>query len=96
MPKFEKGHKKVGGRQKGTPNKHRTIFESLEEIQTVDGEPIDVVKMFFSGLLTMPPYQQVDALLEFMQYLYPKQKVLDIGNKDGGGFKIEIVDYTKG
>lgn len=91
---FQKGHKRVGGRQKGTPNKRNTIFESLEEIQTEDGRVVDVVKLFFKGLMTMPPYQQVDALLEFMQFLYPKQKQLEIGNLDGEGFKVIIEDYS--
>lgn len=95
MGKFKKGMKRPenAGRRKGTPNKRRTIFESLEEIVTEDGKPVDVVKLFFAGLWTMPPYQQVDALLEFMQYIYPKQKVVEIGNKEGEGFKIEIIDY---
>ena len=95
MGKFTKGHEKKGGRKKGTPNKRRTIFESLEEIQTADGKPVDVVKLFFEGLMAMPPFQQVDALLDFMKFIYPQQKSLDIGNKDGEGFKIIIEDYSK-
>lgn len=94
---FKKGEPRPAkaGRKKGTPNKRRTIFESLEEIRTEDGAEVDVVKLFFSGLMTMPPYQQVDALLDFMKFLYPQQKALEIGNKDGEGFKVEIIDYTK-
>jgi hypothetical protein len=92
---FKKGKPKTGGRQKGTPNKRRTIFESLEEIQTVGGQPVDVVKLFFEGLMDMPSYQRVDALLDFMKFLYPTQKALEIGNKDESGFKIIIEDYAK-
>lgn len=95
MGKFQKGHKKVGGREKGSINKRRTIFESLEEIVTEDGKPIDVVKLFFNGLMTMPPYQQVDALIDFMKFIYPQQKTLEIGNKDEQGFKVVIEDYSK-
>lgn len=94
MP-FQKGHKKVGGRVKGTINKRRTVFESLEEIVTEDGKPVDVVKMFFGALDTMPPYQQVDALLDFMQYVYPKQRNIEIGNASEEGFKIIVENYTK-
>ncbi len=83
------------GRKKGTPNKRRTIFESLEEIQTEDGQPVDLVKMFFGALQTMPPNQQVDAMLDFMKFVYPTQKTLEIGNKDESGFKIVIEDYSK-
>lgn len=92
---FKKGHKKIGGRVKGSINKRRTIFESLEQIVTEDGEPVDVVKMLFQGIMTMPPYQQVDAFLELMKFIYPQQKSLDIGNKDDAGFKIVIEDYSK-
>lgn len=84
------------GRKKGSLNKKRTIFESLEQIQTEDGQPVDVVKLFFAGLMTMPPYQQVDALLEFMKFIFPIQKHVELSNgEDGNGFKIIIEDYTK-
>src|ERR1700677_594684 len=96
MP-FKKGmiRSPQAGRKKGTPNKRRTIFESLEEIQTEDGKPVDLVKLFFSALQTMPPYQQVDSLLDFMKFVYPQQKSLEIGNASEEGFKIVIEDYSK-
>lgn len=93
MP-FQKGHKKIGGKKKGTPNKKRSIFESLEEIRTDNGEPVDVVKLFFDGLMTMPPFQRVDALLDFMKFIYPQQKALEVSSGEGG-FKIVIEDYSK-
>lgn len=94
---FKKGMKRPenAGRKKGTPNKRRTIFESLEEIQTTDGRAVDLVKLFFEGLMTMPPYQRVDALLEFMKFVYPKQSNVQISQPEGEGFRVEIVDYTK-
>lgn len=96
MP-FKPGDKKPekSGRKKGTPNKRRTIFEELEEIRTEDGSEVSLVKLFFRALETMPPYQQVDSLIDFMKFVYPQQKQLEIGNKDDSGFKIEIVDYKK-
>ena len=94
MP-FKKGHKKIGGRAKGVPNKNRSIFESLDEICTEDGQPVDIVKLFFKGLMDMPSFQRVDALLDFMKFIYPTQKTLEIGNKDESGFKIVIEDYSK-
>jgi hypothetical protein len=96
MP-FKKGDKKPenSGRKKGVPNKRRTIFEELEEIQTEDGQPVSLVKLFFRALETMPPYQQVDSLIDFMKFVFPQQKQLEIGNKDESGFKIVIEDYTK-
>ncbi len=96
MAKFQKGHKKLGGKVKGTPNKRRTIFESLEEIHTEDGNPVDVVKLLFDGIMTMPPFQRVDALLELMKFIYPQQKNLELSNSPGTeGFKLIIEDYGK-
>ena len=96
MP-FVKGQKRSekAGRKKGVPNKKNTIFEYLEKIETEGGDQVDVVKLFFDGLMTMPPFQRVDALLKFMEFIFPKQKSLEIGNKDSEGFKIEIFDYGK-
>lgn len=93
MP-FQKGKAKTGGRQKGVPNKRHTIFESLEQIRTEDNVPIDIVKLFFDGLMTMPPYQRVDALLKLMEFVYPKQKLLELSTGEAG-FKIVIEDYGK-
>ncbi len=93
MP-FVKGQKKIAGRKKGTPNKRNTIFESLDLIRTEDGSPVDVVKLFFDGLMTMPPFQRVDALLEFMKFLYPQQKNVELSNPEGEGFRIIVEDYV--
>ncbi len=94
---FQKGQPRPAkaGRKKGTPNKRRTVFESLEEIVTEDGQPVDVVKLFFAGLQSMPPFQQVDALLAFMKFLYPQQRNVELSNPEGEGFKIIIEDYSK-
>lgn len=98
MAKFEKGKPRhpQAGRKKGTPNKRLTIFESLDEIQTVDGKPVDIMKLFFDGLMTMPPFQRVDALLELMKFVYPRQSNLQLSNpEDSEGFKLIIEDYGK-
>lgn len=94
MP-FKKGQSgNPKGRPQGALGKRKSIFDSLEEI-TYDGKPVDLVQLFFKGLMTMPPYQQVDALIELMKFVYPKQSQIDIGNKDQEGFKIVIEDYKK-
>lgn len=95
MGKFQKGKPKTGGRQKGVPNKRKSIFESLEEIVTEDGHPVDVVKLFFESIMSQPAFQRSDTLIDFMKFLYPQQKSLEIGNKDEEGFKVVIEDYSK-
>ncbi len=80
MP-FKKGQPRpVGaGRKKGSPNKRNTIFESLEEIVTEDGQPLDIVKVLMAEIMdkNMAPYERAQLLLEFMQFVYPKQKIME-------------------
>ena len=82
---FQKGvpRPKNAGRKKGTPNKATmTIFQSLEQIVTEDGQPIDIIKLFFDGLMDMPSFQRVDALLKFMEFIYPKRKQVEVNLGD--------------
>lgn len=84
------------GRKKGTPNKPRkSIFDSLEEIRTEDGSPLDIVKLLFDGIMAQAPFQRVDSLIDFMKFVYPQQRNVEISQPEGEGFKVEIVDYTK-
>lgn len=92
MP-FEKGHKKLGGRQKGTPNKRPVIFESLEQIQTADGEPLDMVKWFIKDLNDLPVMQRAELSLRFIEFLYPKQKNIEMSIPEG--IEIVVKDYTR-
>jgi len=92
MP-FKKGLPRPAnaGRKKGTPNKKTiSLLEEMEQILTDDGQPVSVIKLFFNGLMAMPPYQQVDALLKFMEFLYPKRKHMehDLAESD---FKAALV-----
>lgn len=91
---FKKGEPRPAnaGRKKGTPNKRNTIFESLDEIVTEDGKPVDIVKMFFDGLMAMPPYQRVDALLEFMHFVYPKRKMIEVRDLSDEELKEVLLD----
>lgn len=87
---------KYGGRTKGTPNKRTlSIQEDLDKILTEDGDPVCIVKMFFDGLMTMPPYQRVDALLEFMQFVYPKKKHLEVKDVSDEELKILLRERLK-
>jgi len=66
--KFQKGHKKVGGRQKGTPNKLTTDFRKALQEQlgphiTAIGNTIEQIE---------DPAQKASALATWAQYLMPK------------------------
>lgn len=86
MP-FEKGHKKVGGRVKGSPDKRRTIFEAIEKIKTADGDVFDPVKMMVYDLNELPAMQRAELLLRFIEYLYPKQRNIELSTQE----PIEII-----
>ena len=87
------GYPKTGGRQKGTPNKRPAIFESLEKIRTAEGVPIDMVKWFIKDLNDLPAMQRAELTLRFIEYLYPKQRNVEVSA--GEGFKIILEDYSK-
>ena len=95
MGKFQKGQPRPenAGRKKGTPNKRPAIFESLEKIRTAEGVPIDMVKWFIKDLNDLPAMQRAELTLRFIEYLYPKQRNVEVSA--GEGFKIILEDYSK-
>jgi len=68
--------KKTGGRKKGTPNK-----STLNLQERLDTLGFDAVDWLVAGLGSMPPFQQVDALLKLMEFLYPKRKAIQVDLK---------------
>ncbi len=90
---FQKGVPRPAnaGRKKGTPNKKNTIFESLEQIQTEDGSPVDIVKMFISDMMQLPAMQRAELWIRFMEYIYPKQKITEVTGEMG--IKIIVEDF---
>lgn len=88
MP-FQKGNP---GRPKGAKNKRPAIFESLEKIQTAEGDPIDMVKWFIKDLNDLPAMQRAELTLRFIEYLYPKQRNIEMSIPEG--IEIVVKDYT--
>jgi hypothetical protein len=89
MP-FEKGNP---GRPKGSKNKRHTIFESLDQIQTENGDPVDVIKLFFNDMMQLPAMQRAEMWLKFMEYIYAKQKNVEVNAEMG--IKIVVEDFLK-
>lgn len=69
--KFQKGHKKTGGRQKGTPNKKTVLFkDKLGNFDTVEE-----LKILFD---TCEDNDLKFAICkEFLKYEYPQRKAVD-------------------
>jgi len=64
---FKTGHKKVGGRTKGTPNKVtqevRDLFSQLVR---------DNLPQLKKDLAALEPYQRVNAMMKLSQFIIPK------------------------
>lgn len=70
--KFEKGHQKVGGRKKGTPNR---VTQTIQEY--FDSNGIFIPQKIMELMPKLDERDQVKAWLELIQYVFPKRKSLD-------------------
>lgn len=74
-----KGHKKYGGRKKGTPNKNSlSLQQKLDAFDNGAGfDPIAEVLNLYTLIHADNPLVAVKILTELMQYIYPKRKALE-------------------
>lgn len=69
------GSHKTGGRFKGTPNKKTLVLQdALEKCG------IDVVAKLAELLPRLPAEKQADILMNFLSYLYPKRKSVELSS----------------
>jgi hypothetical protein len=66
------GLPKTGGRKKGTPNKKTQDLEA-----TLTRLGVDVPTRILEMLPQLEPDKQIDVLMGFMAYLYPKRKAVE-------------------
>lgn len=71
--KFKPGHPKLGGRQKGTPNKSN--FDLAAKLQSLD---FDITRELREVFPKLTPEMRAKVLLELHEYIYPKRKALDV------------------
>ena len=75
MP-YEKGHTKMGGRQKGTPNK-KTLIKADDLLLELDINPIQkLIELAESDEATID--HKLNCYKEIAKYTYPKHKSQDI------------------
>jgi len=90
---FEKGHEKLGGRQKGTPNK-KTLIKADDLLLELDVNPIQrLIELAESDLTSID--QKINCYKTISQYTYPKLKAQEIlvDAKPSMPAVIEIVAY---
>jgi len=69
---FENGHEKLGGRQKGTPNK-KTLIKADGLLLELDVNPIQrLIEIAESDLSSTD--QKINCYKEIAKYTYPKLK----------------------
>lgn len=80
-----KGHKKYGGRVKGTPNKKTVAveqiaaklgFEPFQMLCHIARGDWEALGLQGPGLITLE--HQIRAIVEACQYLYPKRKAIEV------------------
>jgi len=94
---FQQGHKKIGGRRRGTKNK-KTLLAADELLLNLDINPIEkLINIAESDDASVE--QQIRCWQEVAKYTYPKLKVQDIRVENHpqypGSIKIEVVDSNK-
>ena len=92
MP-FEKGHKKIGGRQKGTPNK-KNLIKVNDLLLKLNINPVQrLIEIAESDLTSVD--QKINCYKEVAKYTYPKLKSQEIFIEPDvlPPSKIEIVAY---
>jgi len=78
MP-FKKGHKKIGGREKGTPNKITKFGADKAQNTLEDLGGFDFVKTCIQELIKQGLYKEAASLfLKIAEFAYPKLKAVDM------------------
>lgn len=72
--KFQKGHKKTGGRKKGTPNKKTAQFKEI----LGDFDTVTELKDLYQT--TDKDELKFAICKEFLKYEYPQRKAVEIAN----------------
>ena len=74
MSKFEQGHEKLGGRQKGTKNKRTEIQDILDQ------HNFDPVSNIMQKLSELSSKEAIQVSLDLLPYIHPKKRAVEIIN----------------
>lgn len=78
MAKFEKGHKKVAGRKKGTKDK-KTVIKETFGIKSIEELKEDVLENWREYLKHNNDNYKLTATKEVSKYLFPTKKEVNLG-----------------
>lgn len=73
----EDGLGRLGGREKGTPNRKSQLIESLINVDEIN-LPGEILKCCEN----LKPLEKAQIMLKLMEYIYPKRKAIAHESKD--------------
>lgn len=73
---FEKGHKKKGGRSKGTPNK--TTAEVRDNLQFLIESNLPKLQSWIDATAEENPSKAIDIIIKLTDYVLPKLKTIEV------------------
>ncbi len=83
---FETGHKKLGGRQKGTPN--RLTKELRKDLKEIVFHELQNLPDYLRGL---SPEKRMEVLLKLLPYVFPKVK--PISSNSGEPIEFNMTEF---
>lgn len=90
MP-FQKGHKKIAGRQKGSKTKLQLSLTVLETLQELGHDPIRGMVDLAIDPETSPELRgKMNA--ELAKYVYPQRKAIEHSGPGGSAITIDLLD----
>lgn len=85
-----KGHKKAGGRTKGTPNKSTVELRDRLAEKYPDYDPV-MAMVDLANDPSADPFMRFTASKEVAQYIHPKRKAIEHSGKDGEPLPTPVV-----
>ena len=73
---FEKGHKKKGGRSKGTPNK--TTAEVRDNLQFLIESNLPKLQGWIDATAEENPSKAIEIIIKLTDYVLPKLKTIEV------------------
>lgn len=86
MP-FKVGHKRTGGRKKGTPNKNRPDL-----IRELEARNFNVLDEILKILPSLDAAMKIRSLLNLMEYIYPRKRAITIDEEETQAIQAKIVE----
>lgn len=91
--KFDKGHKKVGGKEKGTPNK--ATKDQRELITKIIDNNIENIQDWIDEVASTDKKRAFDMVKDLMEFSIPKLKSIELTGAEGKDLTIIVQAPTR-